>query len=689
MGISNKMAASSMEEFIFDFVDFIWEVNTDGVYTYVAGNVEKVLGYKPEEILGKTPFDLMPEDEAKKISEAFVSIVKNGEPIIDLVNWNRHKDGLEVCLLTNGKPFFSKEGDFLGYRGVDQDITQRHLKEKHLKERLMTLLQWSYSNELGLEKTISKILELSSHGLGADRMSLWLYINEGDALECFDLYESEEKKHCQNDVLYEKDFPLYFKALEKREVLRLEKARTDLRSKEFTQIYLEPNNIYSMLDIPVSTGSELIGVICCEYKGDEHIFNEEDIEFSLAISEVVSKAIEQEHTRKLQKELEETSKKAVSASNAKSDFLSSMSHEIRTPLNAIIGFTSLIQKEQGLSESIQEHLNIIENSSEHLMDVISQVLELSKIEAGKLELINSDFNFQSLLEDVDNMVKMRVEEKGLVYKSSFHAKGTPFVHSDASKLKQVFINLIGNAVKFTQEGFISLDISMEHTEDGFTKVVCVVEDSGRGIAKEKLDTIFEPFMQTDLMDQTQGSGLGLAISKKIIDLMDGKIEVHSEIAKGTSFLITLSLQEAKKEDKVIAFKPVQRLKELENSPKVLVVDDILVNRLLLRTYLEEAGFEVFEAEDGEKAIEVTLLESPDLIWMDLKMPVMDGRRATTLLKEKYDYQGPIFALSANVMNKDSEENEIFDDFLLKPFDENEMFDLMKGSLGIEYIYKQE
>jgi len=818
--LASNVSKSSIEEFIFSFVDFIWEVDKNGIYTYVAGNIEEIIGYSADEILGKSPFDLMPEQEAKKVSAIFLEILKNQGDIVDLVNWNIHKNGTEVCLLTNGKAFYSKEGVFLGYRGIDKDITQKYLSESHMKNQLKSLIEWSSSNVQGTLETIKEALEISAKGLDFHRVSFWKYKADEECIECTDMYEAESRIHSEGLQLFQKDFPHYFLALQEKIPLCVSDARSDSRTSEFTESYLVPNKIYSVLDVPVFWKGDFLGVVCHEYKYELKNITEQDLEFALAISESISKAIDAEQTKilkdtlfqkrdelslvnrnlqlaldavdagtfifdiknnriewdenslnlfgvdkktfqqnylswmnlisnedrlsienmldaqlkcsevidirykvhnknssfkyvwtigsiirdkkrrpiyisglsfdettkvKLDATVEEMKNRAITASNAKSDFLSSMSHEIRTPLNAILGFTRLSQKEKSLSVDVQKNLQIIENSSEHLLDIINQVLDMSKIEAGKLELKEKPFNLHTLIESVSEMIKIPINEKGLEYICDFDLKDKHLLQSDESKIKQVLINILGNAVKFTKEGYIRLSVIVQEEAEETIKLDFVVEDSGRGIVKEKLNLIFEPFTQAEIMDQDQGSGLGLNISQKIVHLLGGEIYVKSELNKGTQFRVSLALKRAESIEKELEYKKVKSLVPEDFNRKILVVDDIMVNRLLLKTFLEEVGFSVVEANDGEHAIEVALKENPEFIWMDLKMPIMDGGTATKILKEKEKLKAPIVALSANAIDINKEET-LFDDFLTKPFDEKKMFDLIRQYIGVEYIY---
>jgi signal transduction histidine kinase/DNA-binding response OmpR family regulator len=363
---------------------------------------------------------------------------------------------------------------------------------------------------------------------------------------------------------------------------------------------------------------------------------------------------------------------AEDANKSKSLFLANMSHEIRTPMNAILGYSDILSKKINDPEYAR-YLKIIKNSGNTLLSLINDILDLSKIEAGKLELsyicVNPKLLFESFFEQFSDLVK----KKKLSFNIDISDNLPKAILIDEIRLKQVLYNIIGNAVKFTQEGSITLKVN-DFTEDN--ALIFSITDTGRGIPPDQINGIFQNFEQIDKIEDSNlgGTGLGLAITKKIIELMNGKIDVSSAVGQGTTFTITLT--ELKTFD--ISGSPKSEItKEYSFAPnKILIADDISTNIGLIQTYLLDYPFEVVAAKDGQEAFDLTRLHKPDIVLMDLKMPIMNGYETCQAIKEDESLRHtPIIALTANaVKSSNSKICQHFDDYLYKPLKQEDLLE---------------
>jgi PAS domain S-box-containing protein len=382
------------------------------------------------------------------------------------------------------------------------------------------------------------------------------------------------------------------------------------------------------------------------------------------------------------------------ANRAKSSFLANMSHEIRTPLNAIIGFSHLMNRDKALSDAQQEYNTSIIRAGEHLLSLINDILELSKVEAGRVMLHPGNVDLQALLQEIQLLFKERARSKHLKFHIETAGNLPRYVIADESKVRQILINLIGNAIKFTEEGGVSVNTRVENRTEGISHLIVEIKDSGPGIPEHEQKNLFKHFVQTSSgVNQGSGTGLGLALSRELAILMGGDITLASTVGKGSVFTFHLEIKAG-----VINAHDPNRAKRVvcidkgDKPYRILVADDKKENLNVVINLLKLVGFETIDALNGKDAIEKSEQWNPDLILMDLRMPVMDGFEATRRIKLSEKGSAiPIIALTANMFEGDREKIESMNiqGYISKPFSENELLGTIGNILGITYIYEEE
>jgi len=386
--------------------------------------------------------------------------------------------------------------------------------------------------------------------------------------------------------------------------------------------------------------------------------------------------------------LEVAIQKTELANESKTKFLAHMSHELRTPLNAVLGYSQLLQKDTSLSNKNQKILTTINSSGEHLLSLINDVLEVSKIETGKIELEPISFDLYILLDGIYSMFEQRVESHGVHLELLKDSNLPQFIHADINKIRQIFINMLGNSIKFTTHG--SIKIRVGHNLKN-RELLIEIEDTGEGISEKEIKKLFQPFAQTISGKLGGGgAGLGLSIVLEYIELMGGKIDVKSKVAFGTIFYITLPYEVADEAQYAQSrHREVLSLGDKDKGMKVIIADDNKVNNDLLEQTLREVGFDVIAVENGFEAYRVFKNIKAPIVFLDLEMPVMDGFESLRQIRElEYAKETTIIAITASVfsINNKKAQDKGFSALVKKPFKDYEVFEAIALSENIEFLY---
>ena len=629
---------------------------SDGRHIEVNDSFCRMIGYSREEVIGKTAVELNFWASLGE-RDRMIQMLKNKTALHNYELKFQNKSGTErTALLSIETIDIDGEACFLS---ISSDITDRQKAETALREA-----EEKYRNIY--ENALNGIFQTAGNGK---------YISANPALAEIYGYESPAEL-----IAAQPNFKnlLYVKPNRRSEFAALMNEYGMLSNFE-SEIYRKDGSIIWI--------SENCRAVC-------------DAAGNLLYYEGFIKDITDNKQAEIK--MQEAKESAEAANKAKSTFLANMSHELRSPLNAVIGFAQVMIRSKTLSQENQEDVGIILRSGEHLLALINQVLDLSKIEAGRTTIYEKSFDLYRMLGDLEDMFALKAEEKGLQLIVDRDAEVPHYICTDEVKLRQVLINLLNNAIKFTSEGGVSVQVKggkwkvSKNSADKFPGRYWLhfeIQDTGAGIAADEINQLFEAFVQTKTgKDSQEGTGLGLAISRQFVQLMGGEITVSSDVGKGAlfEFDIQVHLVEAadieskKTQRRVVALEPDQP------SYRLLIVDDKPLNRQLLVKLLSPLGFELREANNGQEAVDIFMEWEPHLIWMDMRMPVMDGYEATKQIKTTTGGQATaIVALTASVLE---EERAVIlsagcDDFMRKPFREEDIFAVMGKHLGVRYIYE--
>lgn len=639
--------------------------DVDGIITVFSKGAEYMLGYKAEEMIGKTTPAVIHDNEevekrSQELTDLFGRTIDGFETFVAKARIQKHEERTWKYIRKDGSTLYVNlivtairdlNNQITGFLGIANDITDKKEAEEELKRVSTRLAMATFAGGIGVWE-----MNLVTNELYADE-------------QLFRLFGEEKKSPDDSNEAWLKN--LYQDDIKRitEEIALAVKGEKQLNT-EFRVVWPD-GTIHSIRSIAIVQR------------------NKENIPVGMI-------GIDWDITEQKQNEaiLLRARQEAEYANKSKSVFLANMSHEIRTPLNAIIGFSQLMNRDKSLTSLQKEYSISIIRAGEHLLSLINDILELSKMEAGRLELNNKNIDLYALFADIQMLFKEPAKTKHLQFIFETAPDIPQYVCIDDNKLRRIFINLISNAIKFTDDGGVAVRIRVNKVGLDRTQLFVEIQDSGHGIAENEMDKLFKSFVQTSSGTKTNsGTGLGLALSRELAILMGGDISVKSEVGKGSVFSFFVDFKEGDKttlteiiQNKVVGFK------KTNGDINILVADDVDKNRKVIVTLLNLVGFKTIEAVNGEDAITKFEKYNLHLILMDMRMPVMTGYEAIQFIKSTAKGKNiPIIALTASSFEDERRNIDRLgiQGYIRKPFRENELFNAIGNILEIRYIYESE
>jgi PAS domain S-box-containing protein len=661
-----------------DQTALVSEADLDGNITFVNDKMCSLSGYTEAELLGRNHRILRSGYHDKKFFEQMWTTISSGEVWHGEIK-NRAKDGNYYWVDSSIYPNRDINGRIQNYVSIRHDITELKNQEIDIirnnqeKDIINNLLQIKSSTDIPLEtklsQAITKLLEipwlalLNKGGVflrEGDQLRLVVSNNLGEKIET--LCERVDMGHC-----------LCGRAMELKKTIHA--SCVD----ETHEIQFDGMRDHGHYNIPLKSSNEVIGVIVL-YLSHGHQKNKAEIEFLESCAEVFTRIIVSHQT---ELEIIKTRDMALKAEKIKSEFLANMSHEIRTPMNAIMGMIDLLSSTE-LSEEQSDMVETTRGSVDGLMFILNDILDLSKIESGKLELERVAFDLTRTVKDVVTLMSSKAKEQDLYLKCEFPNEYHNFYFGDVGRIRQIIVNYISNAIKFTETGGVTVKVDFPEVNKGRTKLRISVVDTGLGIKDEVKSKLFQAFTQADATTTRKfgGTGLGLSICSKLATLMSGNVFLESEPGKGSTFGFVIPLEKAQESDNVFSNADSTQGFNLNDfkTHKILVVEDNKVNQKLAKMIFHKLGHDIDIAENGQEALELYASGDYTLVFMDMQMPVKDGLTATRELAAKYGGNlAPIVAMTANAFKEDKDKCFAagMKDFISKPIKKSEIIRVLK------------
>ena len=567
-----------------------------------------MLGYERSALLQNSTIDIIPQGIQNHE-------LLDGGSVLATEKEVERLDGSRLTVRVNGMMVLG-EGGKPRYWSIYEDITEAKRREQEQENNLrynkalaeLTVNPSVLDGQLDLVK--QELVIRMALALDVARASIWLHADNGRELYCIALFERKTETCTEGYVLKQNEYPRYFDAMLQNAHVSVFDAQKDPRTNEFAEGYLKPLGITSMLDAVIPGGSGVVGVICAEHIGPKRKWSQQEEAFVISLATLVGGVYASHERQQTEHRLVQATKDAEMAAKAKSDFLATMSHEIRTPMNGVLGMLNLLPDNE-LSPDQRRKVDIAKKSATTLLSLLDDILDFSKVEAGKLDLMQVDFDLRALLDDLAASFALRAQSKGLELVMDLSAVNVSSVRGDPDRLRQIFSNLMSNAVKFTERGEVVVRCRLEQEPKGY-RLLAKVLDSGIGIPKLMQDKLFSPFVQVDASTTRKygGTGLGLAICRKLCELMGGRIDVSSAEDHGTAFSFTLYLEQSESAEPVAP--------NLHDKPfKLLIVDGRERSRETLEKQFTAWGIAVEVAVTSREGLQRIADAEFDLVMVDV------------------------------------------------------------------------